>query len=485
MRSGGWERSARDAALGAGGRHRRIDPRPRRRASCRSWSRRWSTPASARPRRSASPPSTRPTARSPPASTASPSPEPGAEEDGRGGGAPAPRAGRRCPRGQALPRQRLLDLAPALLGDADPGHPLRELRRRCRCPRPTCRWCCRATSTPTGEGNPLAERPDFVDVDCPHVRRSRPSARPTRSTATSTRSCSGSRPRCRRRTAPSRCSPTPTCAQWLPAERLVAGGDSGGFVFDQRIVTKALRDHGAVRLHRRRRALRRLPLPRDGDRRRAQDEQAPRQRRQPRRAGRAVRRRHGPPRGPLRRRPGEDAELERRRAALRQPLPAQPLDLLARTASRRSRTRRTTPRPRPTPSTCATACANGARTASSGSPRTPRELQMHKAIRNLTRLFERIQDFEKRVVKRRGQLDRADAEAQVAALVLLLPGAGAVRPAHRRGAADRLRPGRARPSCRGPGRTRRRSRSPPEGSRRSPLSRLSSSPKFSRLGKAA
>jgi leucyl-tRNA synthetase len=44
---------------------------------------------------------------------------------------------------------------------------------------------------------------------------------------------------------------------------------------------------------------------------------------------------------------------------------------------------------------------------------------MHKAIRNITRLFERIQDFEKRVVKRRGQLDRADAEAQIAALVLL------------------------------------------------------------------
>ncbi len=44
---------------------------------------------------------------------------------------------------------------------------------------------------------------------------------------------------------------------------------------------------------------------------------------------------------------------------------------------------------------------------------------MHKAIRNITRLFERIQDFEKRVVKRRGQLDRADAEAQLAALVLL------------------------------------------------------------------
>jgi leucyl-tRNA synthetase len=47
------------------------------------------------------------------------------------------------------------------------------------------------------------------------------------------------------------------------------------------------------------------------------------------------------------------------------------------------------------------------------------QLQMHKAVRNITRLFERIQDFEKRVVKRRGQLGRADAEAQIAALALL------------------------------------------------------------------
>jgi len=47
------------------------------------------------------------------------------------------------------------------------------------------------------------------------------------------------------------------------------------------------------------------------------------------------------------------------------------------------------------------------------------QLQMHKSIRDITRLFERIQDFEKRVVKRRGALDRADAEAQLAALVLL------------------------------------------------------------------
>ena len=44
---------------------------------------------------------------------------------------------------------------------------------------------------------------------------------------------------------------------------------------------------------------------------------------------------------------------------------------------------------------------------------------MHKAVRNVTRLFERIQDFEKRVVKRRGALSRADAEALAEALVLL------------------------------------------------------------------
>jgi leucyl-tRNA synthetase len=44
---------------------------------------------------------------------------------------------------------------------------------------------------------------------------------------------------------------------------------------------------------------------------------------------------------------------------------------------------------------------------------------MHKAVRNVTRLFERIQDFEKRVVQRRGALSRDDAEAQVAALILL------------------------------------------------------------------
>src|SRR6202012_3585157 len=70
----------------------------------------------------------------------------------------------------------------------------------------------------TGEGNPLAERPDFVDVRCPKCGM--PAERATRMFT------------------------HPESKKWLPAERLVAGGDSGNFVFDQRIVTKALRDHG-------------------------------------------------------------------------------------------------------------------------------------------------------------------------------------------------------------------------------------------------
>ncbi|MBW8060304.1 MAG: hypothetical protein FVQ78_08265 [Solirubrobacterales bacterium] len=41
---------------------------------------------------------------------------------------------------------------------------------------------------------------------------------------------------------------------------------------------------------------------------------------------------------------------------------------------------------------------------------------MHKAVRNVTRLFERIQDYEKRVLKRRCRLGCDDFEALIAAL---------------------------------------------------------------------
>ena len=96
---------------------------------------------------------------------------------------------------------------------------------------------------PTGEGNPLAERAEFVDVACP--RCGEPAKRET-----DTLDChfdalwlwvpSAVPPEARAEQMFSH----PDLQRWLPSERLVAGADSGGFVFDQRVVTKALRDIG-------------------------------------------------------------------------------------------------------------------------------------------------------------------------------------------------------------------------------------------------
>jgi leucyl-tRNA synthetase len=101
---------------------------------------------------------------------------------------------------------------------------------------------------PTGEGNPLAERADFVQVACP--RCGAPARRET-----DTLDCHFDAlwlwiPACvpageRERTLEEILA-LPDLRSWLPSERLVAGTDSGNFVFDQRIVTKALRDIGPL-----------------------------------------------------------------------------------------------------------------------------------------------------------------------------------------------------------------------------------------------
>jgi leucyl-tRNA synthetase len=268
----------------------------------------------------------------------------------------------------------------------------------------------------TGEGNPLAERSDFVDTVCPKCGT--PAKRET-----DTLDCHFDAlflwvPA----TVPPEDRATqmfthPESRKWLPAERQVAGGDSGNFVFDQRIVTKALRDHGeldymvdgepfaGVLFHE--------MVIADG-------------RKMSKHLGNVV----------------DPDELVGhfgadtvRVAVLWAAGPAKTLnwsDAAIRFANKFLRSFWTYAHDRfvelegakHDPEKAAETekqreklrgwCENGlARVADDTA-----ELQMHKSIRNLTRLFERIQQFEKQL-KKRGQLDRVDAEALVVAILLL------------------------------------------------------------------
>jgi leucyl-tRNA synthetase len=101
---------------------------------------------------------------------------------------------------------------------------------------------------PTGEGNPLAEREDFVRTACPTCGE--PARRET-----DTLDCHFDAlwlwvpacvPPAEREQSLEHILGLDDLRRWLPSERLVAGSDSGNFVFDQRIVTKALRDIGPL-----------------------------------------------------------------------------------------------------------------------------------------------------------------------------------------------------------------------------------------------
>ena len=101
---------------------------------------------------------------------------------------------------------------------------------------------------PTGAGNPLAELEEFVNTTCPGCGG--PARRET-----DTLDCHFDAlwlwipacvpPQARERSLEEILALT-DLRRWLPSERLVAGSDSGNFVFDQRIVTKALRDIGPL-----------------------------------------------------------------------------------------------------------------------------------------------------------------------------------------------------------------------------------------------
>ncbi len=270
---------------------------------------------------------------------------------------------------------------------------------------------------PTGEGNPLDDRPDFVDVACPVCGE--PAKRET-----DTLDChfdalflwvpAAVPPRDRAE----QMFTHPDLKEWLPAERLVAGGDSGGFVFDQRIVTKALRDIGPFAFMEEGEpfagCLFHEMVIADG-------------RKMSKHLGNVV----DP--DELVAKYGADTV---RFAILRAAGPAKTLNWSEgeiKFASRFLRNLWTYSQDRfvaleghrHDPEAAADTehlrdrlrkwCENGLEKITEDTA----ELQMHQAIRNITRLFERIGQYEKRVLDRRGQLDRADAEAQVAALVLL------------------------------------------------------------------
>jgi leucyl-tRNA synthetase len=270
---------------------------------------------------------------------------------------------------------------------------------------------------PTGEGNPLAERSDFVDVACP--RCGEPGKRET-----DTLDChfdalwlwvpSAVPPEARDEDMFSH----PDLRRWLPAERLVAGADSGGFVFDQRVVTKALRDIGPFSFMESGEpfagCLFHEMVIADG-------------RKMSKHLGNVV---------------DPDELVERygadtvRLAILYAAGPAKTLnwnDGALRFASRflhsvwehchrQLESLEHAPEDEEAESDTAFLRERLRKWCENGLVRITadvEELQMHKAVRNVTRLFERIQDFEKRVVKRRGELSRADAEAQMDALELL------------------------------------------------------------------
>ncbi len=270
---------------------------------------------------------------------------------------------------------------------------------------------------PTGEGNPLAERPDFLEVSCPRCGG-------VAERETDTLDCHFD---ALWLWVPAAVPPAdraeqmfthPDLRRWLPAERLVAGNDSGGFVFDQRVVTKALREIGP------------FSFIEDGEPFAGclfHEMVIADGRKMSKHLGNVV-----DPDGLVAEHGADTVRL----AVLYAAGPAKALnwtDGALRFASRFLRglwdyTHDSIAAAAEAPEDAGAAadtafirerlgkwCENGLERIAADLE----ELQMHKAVRNVTRLLERIRDYEKRIVKRRGSLSRDDFEALLEALALL------------------------------------------------------------------
>ena len=273
--------------------------------------------------------------------------------------------------------------------------------------------------TPTGAGNPLAESPQFVQTSCPGCGG--PARRET-----DTLDCHFDAlwlwiPACvpaeARDETLEDIFALPDLRHWLPSERLVAGSDSGNFVFDQRIVTKALRDIGYLSFltdgepfagclfHE--------MVIRDG-------------RKMSKHLGNVV---------------DPDELIERfgadtvRLAVLYAARPQRTLNWDDSAVLRCHRfltqvwefslaraERRPAPEGDPVKDTSEhlrRKLAKWCETAVEKVTEEMESLEMHSAVRNVMRLFDRIKDFEKRVVARQGELSPADGDALIDALTLL------------------------------------------------------------------
>jgi leucyl-tRNA synthetase len=296
--------------------------------------------------------------------------------------------------------------------------------------------------TPTGAGNPLAESKDFVETSCPHCGG--PARRET-----DTLDCHFDAlwlwiPACvpaeARGNALQDILALPDLRHWLPCERVVAGSDSGNFVFDQRIVTKALRDIGQLAfltdgepfagclfhemvISDGRKMSKHLGNVVDPD---ALVERfgadtvrlavlyAARPQRSLNWSDSAVLRCH--------RFLTQVWEYSQSRLTIAEGLAADETEGIGAGESN-GLTGAETANGQPTEDSTAhlrLRLGKWCETAVEKITEEMESLEMHSAVRNVMRLFDRIKDFEKRVIARQGALTRADSDALIDALTLLV-----------------------------------------------------------------
>jgi leucyl-tRNA synthetase len=287
---------------------------------------------------------------------------------------------------------------------------------------------------PTGTGNPLAELDEFVNTTCPSCGG--PARRET-----DTLDCHFDAlwlwvPACvppeAREDSLEEIFALPDLRHWLPSERLVAGSDSGNFVFDQRIVTKALRDIGPLAfltdgepfagclfhemvIRDGRKMSKHLGNVVDPDElveRYGADTvrlavlYAARPQRSLNWSDSAVLRCH--------RFLGQVWEYSQRTLAteILEPTAAADEEAPVRDTSEHLRLK------------LSQWCENAVKRTTEDME----SLEMHSAVRNVMRLFDRIKDFEKRVLAREEQLTRANRDALIEALIVLVQMLGPLAP---------------------------------------------------------